>query len=68
MLTEIDQPGIGRVLAPRVPLKFGGSPAADAVPAPVLGGDAAEVLESEIGLDADARNQLGSAGFVHLRE
>src|SRR5699024_3696174 len=36
MLTEIDQPGIGRVLAPRVPLAFGGTPVADAVPAPQL--------------------------------
>ncbi len=37
MLTEIDQPGVGRVLAPRVPLQFGGTPVADAVPAPQLG-------------------------------
>lgn len=41
MLTEIDQPGVGRVLAPRVPLKFCETPAADALPAPALGGDAA---------------------------
>lgn len=66
MLTEFEQPGIGRVLAPRVPLKFGGSPAADAVPAPVLGGNADEVLVSELGLGADARDQLGSAGVVRL--
>lgn len=66
MLTEIDQPGVGRVLAPRVPLQFSGSPVANATPAPALGGDAAEVLESELGLTADARDQLGSAGVVHL--
>ena len=35
---EIDQPGVGRVMAPRVPLTFSGSPAANAVPAPQLGG------------------------------
>ena len=44
MLTEIDQPGVGRVLATRVPLKFGGSPAADARPAPTLGSDTEAVL------------------------
>ena len=66
MLTEIDQPGIGRVLAPRVPLKFGGTPVADAFPAPQLGGDASEVLESELGLDADARNRLSLDGVVDL--
>lgn len=55
MLTEIDQPGVGRVLAPRVPLKFGGSPAADAMPAPPLGGDTEAVLESELALDDGAQ-------------
>ena len=66
MLTEIDQPGVGRVLAPRVPLKFGGSPAAGAMPAPQMGGNAAEVLESELGLDAEARNRLSLDGVVDL--
>lgn len=49
LLTEIEQSGIGRVLAPRVPLQFGGSPVADAVPAPSLGGDTAEVLAGTLG-------------------
>ena len=66
MLTEIDQPGVGRVLAPRVPLKFSGTPAASALPATALGGDAAEVLESELGLDAAARDQLGLTGVVYF--
>ena len=52
---EIDQPGVGRVLAPRVPLSFAGSPAADAVPAPQLGGDTTGVLAEMLGL-------LNSAG------
>lgn len=46
LLSEIDQPGVGRVLAPRVPLQFGGTPAADAVPAPQLGGDTEAVLDA----------------------
>ncbi|PCC56199.1 2-methylfumaryl-CoA isomerase [Brevibacterium aurantiacum] len=44
LLSEIEQPGIGRILVPRVPLQFGGSPVADAVPAPTLGGDTEELL------------------------
>ncbi|MDN5909583.1 MAG: CoA transferase, partial [Brevibacterium sp.] len=41
---EIEQPGVGRVMAPRVPLSFGGSPVVAAVPAPQLGGDTDAVL------------------------
>lgn len=63
---EIDQPGVGTVIAPRVPLHFGGTRVADAVPAPQLGGDAVEVLENELGLDADARAELASGGVVDL--
>ena len=44
LLTEIDQPGVGRVLAPKAPLTFGGTPVADAVPATKLGEDTAAVL------------------------
>ena len=44
LLTEIDQQGIVRVLAPRVPLTFGGTPVAGAVPAPQLSGDTEAVL------------------------
>ncbi|MGO0605411.1 CoA transferase [Brevibacterium linens] len=49
MLTEIDQPGVGRVLAPRVPLQFGGTPAADAVSAPRLGEHTAKMILSRQG-------------------
>lgn len=49
LLTEIDQPGVGRVLAPRVPLQFGGTPVADAVPAPSLGGDTEGVVHNGVG-------------------
>ena len=66
MLTEIDQPGIGRVLAPRVPLAFGGTPVADAVAAPALGGDSGEVLKTELGLDAEAQAELESTGVLDL--
>lgn len=51
LLTEIDQPGVGRVLAPRVPLRFGGTAVAEAVTAPRLGGDTAGVLKDILGRD-----------------
>ncbi|AZT91980.1 CoA transferase [Brevibacterium aurantiacum] len=47
---EIDQPGVGTVIAPRVPLTFAGTPAAAAVPAPSLGGDTESVLADLLGL------------------
>ncbi|WP_166969116.1 CoA transferase [Brevibacterium atlanticum] len=53
LLTEIDQPGVGRVLAPRVPLRFAGSPVADAVAAPQLGGDTEAVLKDVLGRTPD---------------
>ena len=47
---EIEQAGIGTVLAPRVPLQFSGSPAVAAVLAPQLGGDTVAVLVEVLGL------------------
>lgn len=59
---EIDQPGVGRVMAPRVPLQFAGSPAAGAVPAPQLGGDTDGVLTEALGFAAAEVTRLrGSA-------
>lgn len=61
---EIDQPGVGRVMAPRAPLSFGGSPVADAVPAPQLGGDTAGVLESILGKGVDDVSGLRANGVL----
>lgn len=36
LFAEIDQPGLGRVLEPRVPLQFGGMPVPDVAAAPRL--------------------------------
>lgn len=55
---EIDQPGVGRVLAPRVPLSFSGSPAAAAVPAPQLGSDTDAVLANVLGLGVHGLTKL----------
>ena len=49
LMTEIDQPGVGPVLAPASPLNTGDE--RRAVAAPILGGDTRAILE-ELGLDA----------------
>jgi 2-methylfumaryl-CoA isomerase len=54
MMAEIDQPGVGRLLAPASPLDFGGARMVE--PAPGLGEDTDELL-IEIGMDpAELRN------------
>ncbi|WP_413332184.1 CoA transferase [Brevibacterium sp. GP-SGM9] len=53
LFSEIDQPGVGTVIAPRVPLVFSGTPAAAVVPAPSLGGDTAKVLSSVLSARAN---------------
>lgn len=59
---EIDQPGVGRVRAPRAPLQFGETPTAALVPAPSLVGDTGKVLADVFGKSrADiARLQAGA--------
>lgn len=61
---EIEQPGVGRVMAPRVPLAFAGSPVADAVPAPQLGGDTGAVLADVLELGANEVAGLNSGGVL----
>ena len=53
LLNEIDQPGIGRHPAPRSPIRDGADHDDGAVPAPVLGADAAEVLRESGLTDAE---------------
>ncbi|WP_152345944.1 CoA transferase [Brevibacterium sp. CFH 10365] len=64
LLTEIDQAGVGRVLAPRVPLRFGRTPVADAVPASPLGGDTEAVLADVLGLNADEVTGLRGSSTI----
>jgi 2-methylfumaryl-CoA isomerase len=65
MFAEIDQPGIGRLLAPAIPLSFGG-PATrlPPVPAPRLGDDTDRVLAERLGLTMSAIGKLHDAGIV----
>ncbi|MCI0142622.1 CoA transferase [Arthrobacter bambusae] len=64
LFTEIDQPGIGRVLAPRIPLSYLGSPLADAQPAPVLGESTHEVLTTVLGRSSDEIARLRTSGIL----
>ena len=63
MMTEVDQPGIGRFLAPGSPLEFAGTSALPARAAPVLGEHTADVLAEILGLSGA---QLGELGREHV--
>ena len=63
MMTEVDQPGIGRFLAPGSPLEFADSGAQQAPIAPVLGEHTGEVLSEILGLSGA---ELGELGRQHV--
>ncbi|WP_270936749.1 CoA transferase [Falsiroseomonas oryzae] len=60
LFAEIDQPGVGRVLAPSSPLQ----PALPPRPAPRLGADTDAVLAEVLGLPADRIGAYREAGIV----
>jgi 2-methylfumaryl-CoA isomerase len=64
LFAEIDQPGIGRYLAPGLPLDFGAAPRQPTRPAPLLGQHTDEVLSSVLGLSAAEIGRLHDAGIV----
>jgi 2-methylfumaryl-CoA isomerase len=64
LFTEIEQPGVGRVLAPRIPLAFCGSPVADAAAAPVLGESTDAVIADKLGLSPEQIANLRSKGVL----
>jgi 2-methylfumaryl-CoA isomerase len=64
LFAEIDQPGIGRVLAPRIPLAFCGSPAKDPQPAPMLGENTDDVLTGILGAEPAQLAALRSLGVL----
>lgn len=63
LFTELDQPRIGRYLAPGLPLSIDGS-YPPAVPAPALGDDTVAVLRDRLGLREDEVQNLLDAGTV----
>jgi 2-methylfumaryl-CoA isomerase len=66
MFAAIQQPGVGPVLAPGIPLDFQGSGRLPPGPAPRLGEHTEEVLAELLGLDAAAFGRLHDRGVVGL--
>jgi 2-methylfumaryl-CoA isomerase len=64
MFGEIDQPGIGRVLSPRVPLSFSRSCTLPAQRAPLLGQDTEIVLQGLLGLSSGEITRLRERNIV----
>lgn len=64
IFSEIYQPGVGSVLAPRIPLEFRGSPTADARIAPKLGEQSGAVLAEALGLSDDEIMMLRDDGTL----
>ncbi len=63
MFTEVDQPRVGRYLAPGLPVSINGA-YPEAVPAPALGDDTAVVLGEWLSLPADEIDGLIKSGTV----
>jgi 2-methylfumaryl-CoA isomerase len=63
LFTELDQPRVGRYLAPGLPLSIGGT-YPPAVAAPALGDHTAAVLSDRLGLTADEIERLVASGTV----
>ena len=64
MFTTIDQPGVGQLLAPSLPLRFDATPRVPAQPAPRLGEHTEQVLHELLGVDAAAFGRLHDRAVV----
>lgn len=64
MFENIQQPGVGEVLAPGIPLDFQGSGRLRPMPAPVLGEHTEVVLAELLGIDAAQYGRLHDRGVV----
>jgi 2-methylfumaryl-CoA isomerase len=64
LFATIDQPGVGKVLAPGIPLRFSGVAPVPPGPAPLLGADTEQVLYDLLGLDSAAFGRLHDQGIV----
>lgn len=60
----LDQPGIGRHLAPSLPLDFGASPRGELVPAPQLGQHSEAILADVLNLSSGEIGRLFDKGIV----
>lgn len=64
LFTEIDQPGIGRITAPSIPLMFAGSPGEAPRAAPSMGEHTDRVLTEVLGVAPDAITELRGKGVL----
>lgn len=64
MFADIEQPGVGRVLTPRIPLCLGGTPALGPLAAPRIGQDTDAVLADILGYDGACLAALREKGVV----
>lgn len=64
MFSKIDQPGVGRILAPGTPLAFSGVERTKPAPAPRLGEHTDEILLDVLGLTGTEIGKLHDAGVV----
>jgi 2-methylfumaryl-CoA isomerase len=64
LFAEIEQPGIGRYLAPGLPLDFGAAPRQPTRPAPRLGEHTDAVLGEVLGLGAGEIGRLHDSGIA----
>jgi 2-methylfumaryl-CoA isomerase len=64
MMGPVDQPGVGRYLAPASPIRVGGTTGREPVRAPVLGEHSAEILRADLGLDEPQIRDLHERGVV----
>ncbi|MGI4795042.1 MAG: CoA transferase [Janthinobacterium lividum] len=64
MFAEVEQPGVGRVLTPRIPLSLGGTPAHPPAAAPLMGQNTGEVLAQVLGYDPARLSALREAGVI----
>lgn len=64
MVTEVEHPTAGRIRMAGLPVKLSATPAAIRLPPPLLGQHTAEVLETWLGLDTNAIDQLKKDGVV----
>jgi 2-methylfumaryl-CoA isomerase len=64
MFSAIEQPGVGPMLAPGIPLEFGGLERVPPQPAPRLGEHTEQVLSELLGVDAAQFGRLHDKGVV----
>jgi 2-methylfumaryl-CoA isomerase len=68
MFARIEQPGVGELLAPAIPLEFAAVPRVPPGPAPRLGQHTEQVLAEVLGIDAAQYGRLHDRGIVRGAE